>query len=46
MEINEHQDSYSPAKIRAVLNRSRWAGKPVRFGYFECFANVWAVLEK
>jgi SAM-dependent methyltransferase len=45
-EINEHQDSYSLAKIRAVLAGTRLAGMPAEFGYFELGMNIWARVSK
>ena len=46
VEIDEHQDAYSRAKLRAVLRQTRFAGHPMRFGSFELFMNNWVVVTK
>ncbi len=46
VEIDEHQDAYSRAKIRYVLQHSRFAGGPIYFGSFELLMNTWMVVTK
>lgn len=45
-EIDEHEDSYSRKKIRAVIARTKLATCDQRFGLFECGMNVWGVVRK
>jgi SAM-dependent methyltransferase len=45
-EIDEHQPHASPASIRATLNQTRFAGRPVNIGSFELGMNTWAVVRK
>lgn len=44
--VDEHQDAYTPAKIGSILERSYFTKENLRFGYFECFLNIWASAEK
>ena len=37
---------YNPEKITALLNKAGFASKDLRFGYFECFANIWCCAGK
>ncbi len=46
VEIDEHQDAYSRAKIRQVLQQSRFRNHPTHFGSFELFMNTWAMVTK
>lgn len=46
IEIDEHQDSYSPSRIAALLARTRFAAQPTRYGYFEFGLNVWVEVRK
>ncbi len=46
VEINEHEDAYSRARIREVLGETSMRGHPVRFGSFECLMNTWMVIRK
>jgi len=47
-EIDEHEDSYSPGMIRAILERTPLAGprNEIQFGHFELGANVWGKVSK
>jgi SAM-dependent methyltransferase len=45
-EIDEHEDSYSGAKIRAIMARTPFEGAKTRLGYFELGMNVWMVATK
>ncbi|MGQ0627494.1 MAG: class I SAM-dependent methyltransferase [Phycisphaerales bacterium] len=45
-EIDEHEDSYSPAMIRAIMERTPLGRHPARFGHFELGANVWGIVTK
>ncbi|MBX3386878.1 MAG: class I SAM-dependent methyltransferase [Phycisphaeraceae bacterium] len=45
-EIDEHVDSYSPTKIRAVMMRTPFDPCALEFGYFECRMNVWMLARK
>jgi len=45
-EIEEHKDSYTHKKIRAILDRTRFAGSKARFGHFELYMNSWGLLHK
>jgi len=45
-EIDEHEDHYSRAAIRAVLSRTRFAEENLRFGAFELGMNTWAVASR
>lgn len=40
-EIDEHEDSYSVKKIRAIMADTTFADRNCRFGYFEAGMNVW-----
>ncbi|MBO0728073.1 MAG: class I SAM-dependent methyltransferase [Acidimicrobiaceae bacterium] len=42
-EIDEHKGSYGHRDIRAVLQGAGFASEGIRTGYFEAFANNWAV---
>ncbi len=46
VEIDEHQDAYTRAKIRRVLRQTRLADHPTRFGSFEALLNTWAMITK
>ncbi len=45
-EIKEHKGAYGPAQIGTILRQASFNEKGMRFGYFECFANVWTVALK
>jgi SAM-dependent methyltransferase len=45
-EIDEHVDSYSAAKIRAIMGRTPFEREKMRMGYFEAGMNVWMVAGK
>jgi SAM-dependent methyltransferase len=45
-EIDEHQDSYSHRQIRDILHSAGFKPEGIRLGYFESFANNWAVATK
>jgi SAM-dependent methyltransferase len=40
-EINEHEDSYSVKKIKAIMARTPFVPGNTRYGYFELGMNVW-----
>lgn len=40
-EIDEHEDSYSAAKIRAIMGRTPFDPARTQIGYFEVGMNVW-----
>ncbi len=46
VEIDEHQDSYSHAKIRRLFQQTRLADMPIRMGSFELFMNTWVMVVK
>ncbi len=45
-EIEEHKGAYGPGQICTTLRNAFFNEKRMRFGYFEYFANVWAVAVK
>ncbi len=45
-EIDEHEDSYSAAKIRTIMDRTPFEPAKTRIGYFELGMNVWMRAEK
>lgn len=45
-EIDEHEDSYSAAKIKAIMARTPFAPERTRIGYFELGMNVWMCARK
>lgn len=46
VEIDEHQDCYNHKKIRAILDSTKFNGKPLSFGSFELGMNLWATIKK
>ncbi len=46
IEIEEHKDAYSHAKISALLQKADFSKKKIRLGYFELFMNIWATAKK
>lgn len=42
-EIDEHQGSYGHLEIRALIEAGGFRREAIRTGYFEAFANNWAV---
>ncbi|HYE62265.1 MAG TPA: class I SAM-dependent methyltransferase [Phycisphaerales bacterium] len=40
-EIDEHEDSYSPAKVRAIMQRTPFDPAKTRIGHFELGMNLW-----
>jgi hypothetical protein len=42
-EIDEHKGSYGRQEIQAILEAAGFRPDKVRTGYFEAFANNWAV---
>lgn len=40
-EIDEHQDSYSVPKIRAIMRDTKFQDSSCRYGHFELGMNVW-----
>jgi SAM-dependent methyltransferase len=46
VQIAEHKDAYSRAKIAGVLRRGGFPDEAMRFGFFEAFMNVWATARK
>lgn len=45
-EILEHKDVYSHSKIAVALCSGGFSREKMRFGYFELFMNIWAVVVK
>jgi len=45
-EIDEHQDRYTHAKVRALLEEGGFDPAHVRSGYFGCFLNLWIAAAK
>jgi SAM-dependent methyltransferase len=45
-EIDEHEDSYSGAKIRAIMAKTPFTPEKTRIGYFELGMNVWMAATK
>lgn len=45
-EIEEHKGAYGHGQIGTILRKASFSEKKMRLGYFECFANVWAVAVK
>ncbi len=45
-EILEHKDVYSHSKIAVALSSGGFRREKMRFGYFELFMNIWAVVVK
>lgn len=45
-EIDEHEDSYSAAKIRAIMAQTPFTPAATRIGYFELGMNVWMCARK
>jgi 2-polyprenyl-3-methyl-5-hydroxy-6-metoxy-1,4-benzoquinol methylase len=46
VEIEEHKDVYTPAKIRSILGQANFSEAKLRLGYFEMFLNIWATATK
>jgi ubiquinone/menaquinone biosynthesis C-methylase UbiE len=46
VQIAEHKDAYSRAKIASILRQGGFAEAQMRFGFFEAFMNVWATAKK
>jgi ubiquinone/menaquinone biosynthesis C-methylase UbiE len=46
VEIEEHKDAYSHAKISALLHEADFSKEKMRLGYFELFMNIWATATK
>lgn len=45
-EIEEHKGAYGPGQIYTALRKASFSEEKMRFGYFEYFANIWAVAVK
>jgi SAM-dependent methyltransferase len=45
-EIAEHQAAYSPAQIGKLQRDAGFAKETIRYGYFECGLNCWALAGK
>jgi SAM-dependent methyltransferase len=45
-EIEEHKGAYGPAQMCTTLRQASFNEERMHFGYFEYFANVWAVAVK
>jgi ubiquinone/menaquinone biosynthesis C-methylase UbiE len=45
-EIEDHKDTYTPAKIVAILEHSGFPRKQIRSGHFELGMNIWVRAEK
>jgi SAM-dependent methyltransferase len=41
VEIEEHKDIYTPQKIASILETGGFPKELIRYGYFECFMNIW-----
>lgn len=46
VELEEHKDAYSHAKIAPLLEQANFSKKQLRFGYFEMFMNLWVAATK
>jgi len=46
IEIEEHKEAYSHAKILTLLRAASFSEDKLRFGYFEMFMNIWATALK
>lgn len=46
VEINEHKDAYNHLKLCSILEGANFVKGQLRFGYFECFMNLWATANK
>lgn len=45
-EIEDHKDTYTPAKLAALLGAAGFERNNVRYGYFELGMNIWVRVEK
>ncbi|MBA4416332.1 MAG: hypothetical protein C0392_00250 [Syntrophus sp. (in: bacteria)] len=45
-EIDDHKDTYAPAKIIALLEKGGFSREKIDCGFFEAFMNIWAKAEK
>lgn len=45
-EIEEHEDHYTPAKVRAILAQTAMVAWPTRIGRFELGLNLWITVQK
>jgi len=43
VEIEEHKGTYTAQKIASMLKAGGFPKELIRYGYFECFMNIWVV---
>ena len=43
VEIEEHKDTYTAQKIASILETGGFPKELIRYGYFECFMNIWVI---
>jgi ubiquinone/menaquinone biosynthesis C-methylase UbiE len=46
VEIEEHKEAYTAAKISALLRSAGFNKEKIQFGYFEMYMNIWAAAKK
>ena len=46
VEIEEHKDAYTHAKIAQILTKAGFKAQQLKFGYFEAWLNIWASATK
>jgi ubiquinone/menaquinone biosynthesis C-methylase UbiE len=46
VEIGEHKEAYTAAKISALLRSAGFDKEKIQFGYFEMFMNIWTAAKK
>lgn len=46
VEIDDHEDAYTRARIRSILDRTRLGAHQARFGTFELLMNTWVAVTK
>jgi len=45
-EIAEHKDTYNHSKLAALFCSAGFSGQKMRFGFFEIYMNIWAMVAK
>ena len=46
IEILDHKDTYTHKKIGRIFSATRFYHSPMKAGFFECFMNLYAVIQK
>lgn len=46
IEIEEHKDAYTPAKILTLYQKAGFSKEKIKIGYFEMFMNTWVTVRK